>query len=192
MRGLDAAERASRKGLPATDAFVKELGPLVREFSPFIEQLEPIIHHFHEYRDNVGTFFSNIVAITNAVTPGFTGDKPIHYARASVHLTPEGLGLAQKRLPTNRANPYALPKAQITENGPIPVFDDRGCGPDRFPTLPPPSEGYSEMFLKNIQEFVLNNGDASAPPCLLQQRPSGGGRFLQLEPLSKKRGGGTP
>ena len=194
LKGLMAALRpltdAGVRGLPATQTFITELAPLVREFSPFLAQLEPIVQHFYDYIDAVNAFWANTTAISNHQAGSMGSDRLVHYAKTLVTLNPASLARYQHRLPTNRSNPYALPNA-IVGRDPLPVFDTTGCGPTVFPKLsgPDPAAGIPESLLEKIRTAALNDDQPTAVPCLLQRRPGGGGQYLHLQPLSPNRGG---
>ena len=60
------------------------------------------------YKREIVATFANIAAATQGAEPPRAGGEPLHYLRALVPFTAEGLA-ADKRFGTNRHNPYFLP-----------------------------------------------------------------------------------
>ena len=102
-------------------------------------------------------------------------------------LNPGSLAQYETRQSWSRLNAY--PEAAGA------VFDDgsRACQETlAFPKLDTstPAGGFSTTVLQQIMHFVLNDGHAAAPPCVLQSRPTTA--FPHVEPLSHPGGGATP
>jgi hypothetical protein len=52
-----------------------------------------------------------------------------------------------------------------------------------------PAGGFSTEMLQRINHFVLNDGQAAAPPCSLMSKPQGEPSFPHVTPLSHAPGG---
>ncbi len=72
--------------------------------------------------------FANVAAATEAAAPPAGGGAPIHYLRALVPFTAEGLVAADERFGTNRHNPYFLPGALEKLGEQLETFDCRNVG----------------------------------------------------------------
>jgi phospholipid/cholesterol/gamma-HCH transport system substrate-binding protein len=188
LEATPALQRAAVDGLPAAREFLDQVRPLIAEFSPFLRQFTPIVAEFDTYREAVASFFANTTAITQGLAGSMGSDKLVHYARGMAALSPETLsGDYKHRLPTNRANPYGPPGMQVRRDAPLPVFDSRGCGPDVFPALAPETALQLDPGLvARINKYALNDGDGTAPPCVLQRTPDGSA-YHHLLPLSPNR-----
>ena len=69
----------------------------------------PVVNYINTYRHEVAAFFANSTAATQASLPNITQTKSLHYLRISNPVNPEVLTNYQKRLESNRANPYMDP-----------------------------------------------------------------------------------
>ncbi len=128
---------ASKEGLPATQSFLRKLAPLLGEFDAPLRQLNPLLSFVGEYPDELTAFFANVVAATQASSP--TDDEPLHYLRTMNPLNLENLAVYPRRMPTNRPNPYAKPRAfdQLAEG--LAAYETRQC-PGAQPTFVQTSE----------------------------------------------------
>jgi hypothetical protein len=92
-------------------------------------------------------------------------------------------------MPSNRSNAYPDGNNKFTATNPYRVFDDRNCGPLKWPTLAPaiPGTGISQDLIEKIRHFAFNDDQPVAPPCLLQT-PSGA-NYPRVEALSHAPGG---
>lgn len=185
---LPGAEAAARAGLPATRRFVTEARPFVAQFQPFLDQLQPVLAYIEPRAWTLTSLVANLTAATNATTASYgSNGAPVHYARAGMALNPGSLAQYETRQSWSRLNAY--PEAAGA------VFDDgsRACEETlAFPKLDTSTAagGFSTTMLQQIMHFVLNDGHAAAPPCVLQSRPTTG--FPHVEPLSHPGGGATP
>src|SRR3954447_25099451 len=125
---------ASKKGFPAAEQVLEDTRPLLGQLDPATAQLTPAVDFIGQYKPELGSFFANSVAATQAKDPGTT----LHYLRTSNPLNPENLAVYPNRLPTNRPNPYRLPGGFSSENinNGLPVYENRQCNAANLvPTL---------------------------------------------------------
>ncbi|WP_027006072.1 MlaD family protein [Conexibacter woesei] len=185
---LPGAEDAARAGLPATRRLLVQARPFVAQFQPFLDQLQPVLAYIELRAWTLTSLVANLTAATNATTAGYgTDGAPVHYARAGMALNPASLAQYETRQSWSRLNPY--PEAAGT------VFDDGSSACEEtlaFPKLDTSraAGGFSINMLQQIMHFVLNDGHAAAPPCVLQSRPTAS--FPHVAPLSHPGGGATP
>jgi len=92
---------ASKKGLPATDKFLKELPPLLAAFDPVLRQVNPILDGLGNYKSELTAFFANTAAATGAYTIPKPGVQ-LHYLRTLQPLNPENFAVYPIRIGTNR------------------------------------------------------------------------------------------
>jgi virulence factor Mce-like protein len=202
FRDLDPAITASKKGLPATQALLDELKPFLGQLDPTLTQLNPILDFLGRYKTELGPFFANSTAATQAAsTPpgGGPSDPKVHYLRTSNPLNLENLAAYPKRLATNRNNPYP-PSGSFNNlaNG-LQVFDDRSCNAGALPTLAgglgPISTFLGPSLTEQLQK-VLGTTDTSAaaeiaPPCKKQGPFTVNGRTTQFPQVTASAAGAT-
>jgi phospholipid/cholesterol/gamma-HCH transport system substrate-binding protein len=185
FRSINPLVTASKKGLPATTEFLDALHPVLANFDAPLKQLNPILDGAGLYKNEIGAFFANSTAATQATTPVVGSSEPAHYLRTSNPLNPEMLAQYPKRLSTNRTNPYPFPGDSLSLKEGLQSFETRHCqsgsgAPN--PTLGPAVDGVLSEALRNgILKFALNGGNVVAPPCKQQARFSlSGGRLTQF------------
>jgi len=184
FRDLDPLITASRRGLPATERFLDQLKPFLGESDPVLRQLNPILAFLGGYKEELGTFFGNTVAATQAsnVPPGDDGSTKIHYLRTSNPINPENLAVYPRRLATNRPNPYQMPAAFKNLATGLPVFEDRHCTNGLLPALGGATDDLLGLIpaalRENIVRFVFGGAvnETVAPPCKKQGQFTVGGR----------------
>jgi len=108
---VDRVITASKKGLPATTNVVNALHPLVKLLPPTLQQALPAVQYLWTYRHEVNAQTALLGDALQASTPAVPGGPPLHYLRAIVPFTSEGLTVWGKREGTNRHNPYLAPEA---------------------------------------------------------------------------------
>jgi phospholipid/cholesterol/gamma-HCH transport system substrate-binding protein len=133
FRDLGPLFDASVKGFPAAERVLQDLRPLLGQLDPALRQLEPVLAWVGLYKRELTTFFANTVAATQATTVSNKG--PLHYLRTQNPLNPENLAVYQKRLPTNRPNPYTQPGAFTQLRTGLPSYETRQCTGGPVPTL---------------------------------------------------------
>jgi virulence factor Mce-like protein len=180
---------ASKKGLPATEAFLDELHPLLGNVDAPLRQLNPPLEGLSNYRDELGAFFGNVVAATQATTQ--VGNSEVHYLRTSNPANPENLAVYPRRLSTNRPNPYQFPGAFRALATGLPSYETRQCTGAPTPTLVPNPTLIPEDLAANIQKFFfgpLTNGSVAAPPCRQQAKFPFGGEVTQYPHVNASTG----
>ncbi|MFL5886517.1 MAG: MlaD family protein [Thermoleophilaceae bacterium] len=140
---VDKVITASKKGLPATTSVVKALHPLVKLLPPTLKQALPVVQYLYLFRHELVAQTALLGDSLQAATPAEPGGPPIHYLRALVPFTSEGLVAYDKREGTNRHNPYLAPEALNKLASGLESFDCSNTGN--------PSAG------------------EAAPPCLVQK-----------------------
>jgi ABC-type transporter Mla subunit MlaD len=173
FRDLDPLIVASKKGLPATEAFLDELHPLLAEFDPILKQLNPILRYVGAYKDELSAFFANVVASTQATSPPDSKGNKVHYLRTMNPFNPENLAVYPTRIGTNRTNAYARPDASSQLRQGMPSYETRHCA-NGVPTIVDnsvldPLSGLpiiGDTLVKQIRQFGFSSGSAApAPPC---------------------------
>ena len=194
FRDLDPLITASRRGLPATERFLDQLKPFLGESDPVLRQLNPILSFVGGYKEELGSFFGNTVAATQAsnVPPGDT--TKIHYLRTSNPVNPENLAVYPRRLATNRPNPYPMPGAFKNLKSGLPVFEDRHCRNGLVPALGGTTDSLlgliPDALRENIIRFVFGGAvtSAIAPPCTKQGQFTVGGRTTDFPQVTASTG----
>jgi phospholipid/cholesterol/gamma-HCH transport system substrate-binding protein len=176
---LGPLNKAGVKGLPATEAFLRQLTQLLPEFDPFLKQLNPILDGASLYKDDLSAFFANSVGATNASGPVAGSPDLVKYLRTTNPLNPEALAQYPVRVGTNRPNPYRFPLATLELPQGMPVFEDRQCGRGNQFTIDPLQTLLPAQLINNVNKFALDDGTVAAPPCRKQARFSVQGRITQ-------------
>jgi phospholipid/cholesterol/gamma-HCH transport system substrate-binding protein len=190
VHGVDALSAPARRGLPAAKELLTAARPFVAQFDPFLDQFAPILGYIAPRADTLNTLVANVTAATNATAAGYgSAGAGVHYARAGMALNPGSLAQYPTRQSWSRMNPYPDGASSTFRAGrPLGVFDDRACGGAlRFPRLAAdqPAGVFSADMLARIDHFVLDDGHAAQPPCVLEPKPQGAATtFPQIVPLS--------
>jgi ABC-type transporter Mla subunit MlaD len=180
---------ASKAGLPATEDFLDELHPLLANVDAPLRQLNPPLEGLSNYKNELGAFFANVVAATQATTQ--VGNTNVHYLRTSNPANPENLAVYPKRLPTNRPNPYQFPDAFKNLALGLPSYETRQCTGAPTPVLVPDPTLIPTDLFNNIQKFffgTLTNGSVAAPPCKQQGKFPFGGEVTQYPHVNASTG----
>jgi hypothetical protein len=115
LRGLfvdvDRAIAASKAGLPSATNVVNALHPVTRLLPPTLQEALPVVDYLYLYRHEVVAQAALLGNSLQGSAPIKGGGPPLHYLRALVPFTSEGLIAYDKREGTNRHNPYLLPRA---------------------------------------------------------------------------------
>ena len=195
FRDLDPAITASKKGLPATTRLLDELKPFLGQLDPTLTQLNPILDFLGRYKTEIGPFFANSTAATQAAsTPpgGDTSDPKVHYLRTSNPLNLENLAVYPKRLPTNRNNPYPFSGSFNNLASGLQVFDDRNCTGAALPTLAGGlgpigtflGPSLTAQFEKVLGTTATSAASPVAPPCKKQGPFTVNGRTTQFPQIT--------
>ena len=180
FRDLNPLIRASRKGLPATERFLGELQPLLAELDSPLRQLNPVLSYIGMFPRELGSFFANTVASTQAsnIPPGGDPNNPVHYLRTTNPLNPENVAAYPFRIGTNRPNAYALPGHFDSLKTGLLSYETRHCEHG----VPTPADSVlallPQALADGIREFVYGitgSGAVAAPPCKKQGKYNVGG-----------------
>jgi phospholipid/cholesterol/gamma-HCH transport system substrate-binding protein len=189
---------ASKKGLPATEAFLDELHPLLANFDAPLRQLNPPLEGLSNYKDELGAFFANTVAVTQATSK--VGNANVHYLRTANPANPENLAVYPRRIASNRPNPYAFPDAFKSLATGMLAYETRHCASGPTPTLvtqPQPGLPIDPTTLippalaQNIQTFFFgttSGGTVAAPACRQQGKFPFGGEVAQYPHVNAATG----
>ncbi len=196
FRDLNPLFDASKKGLPASEAFLDELHPLLANFDAPLRQLNPPLLGLAQYKDELTAFFANVVATTQATT--LVGTKRVHYLRTTNPANPENLAVYPRRIGTNRPNPYEFPDAFRNLAAGLPSYETRHCANGPVPTLvtqPQPGLPIDPLSLipadlaTNVQKFFFGTtGTVAAPPCKQQGKFPFGGEVTQYPHVNPETG----
>ena len=113
------------------------------------------------YRQDVVNALAGVGSATQGAQRPQGGGPPIHYLRALVPFTAEGLVAAEERFGTNRHNPYFLPRALEKLDTQLETFDCRNIDNDSPP-------------------------GANAPPCVVAPHLEFQGRKTRFPQLRKQ------
>ena len=189
---------AAKKGLPATEAFLDELHPLLANFDAPLRQLNPPLIGLGQYTNELSAFFANTVATTQATTS--EGNARVHYLRTTNPVNPEALAVYPRRLATNRPNPYTFPDAFKSLATGLLSYETRQCANGPVPTLvtqPQPGLPIDPTSLipadlaANIQKYFFGpttNGAVAAPACRQQGKFPFGGEVTQYPHVNAATG----
>jgi ABC-type transporter Mla subunit MlaD len=142
-RVIDVADTA----LPATTRFVDAARPVFRVLEPTLGELKPVVAFLEPRKREFTTMWANIAADNQGSQVGANG-KRLHYIRALVPITGEGLVAAGQRYGTNRHNPYFAPGGLADLKEGLKSFD---CGNVGNPS--PPLQLAPPCRLQPLQEF---------------------------------------
>ena len=162
FRDVDRVIAISEDALPATTATVEAAHPLFRLLVPVLQEAEPVVDYLGLYEREVIAAFAGVAAATQGAEQPQGGGTPIHYLRAIVPFTPEGLVAAEQRFGTNRHNPYFLPGGLEKLDTQLETFDCRNTG---NPSAP----------------------GTAAPPCVVAPHLEFQGRATRFPQLKKER-----
>jgi hypothetical protein len=130
---LDTLLDSTRAGVPALSRTLEAATPLVDQLDPALQNLVPAIHYIARNKRDVITGFAKSGAATQA-TAGSGSDDQVHQLRAILALKPEGLGLYDEKLPSNRHNAYPRPGALLDVGAPhLMAFDCLNAGESEIP-----------------------------------------------------------
>jgi len=175
---------ASKAGVPALERFLHDSVPWLTRLKPYLGNFVPVIDYIDAYRRELAAFFANSAATTEATSANITQTRNIHYLRITNPVNPEVLASYQRRLSSNRGNPYMSPGTYNQLLHGLPVFGGYLCT-----NVPQPGIGSSvPSDLASILQNVYFTATPGGPVCKAQ-RPLGSATtgqsqaFPHLEPL---------
>ncbi len=169
LAGVGPLADASRAGLPALRRLLADLPPALGDTDPFLAQLEPTVRHLSAYRGELTAFLANATAATQATSPDASGT-PRHYLRTTNPINPEVLTAAQRRVGSNRANPYAAPGAFAALTRGLATAETAHCDAPPAPFAPGALDALGERLASTLDALTLQGGSAAAPACRADTR----------------------
>jgi virulence factor Mce-like protein len=178
FRDLDGTITASRRGLPGLNTVLDELRRTLPEFTPALKQVAPGLDGLKPYTHEVSAFFANSSAATQAYTLEEDGQR-LHYLRSMNPMNPENFAVYQRRIGSNRTDPYYISGALSELPRGLGSFEMRHCGratpvfaPDTVaPPLPDPTAPDPEPRPRRVAQmaqdiaFGPSPSFVPAPPC---------------------------
>jgi virulence factor Mce-like protein len=105
FRDVDRTIAVARTALPATTEIVDAARPVFQMLAPTLQQAKPVVDYLGPFKRELVTVWANMAASTQATQLAANG-KRIHYLRALVPFTSEGLVATGNRYGSNRHNAY--------------------------------------------------------------------------------------
>jgi virulence factor Mce-like protein len=155
---------ASKAGVPAFQRFLNASVPWLARLTPFLGNLVPIFDYINTYRRELAAFFANSTATTQATSLNIVSTKLLHYLRISNPVNPEVVTSYQRRLESNRANPYMAPGGYSQLAKGLSVFGNYLCTSNPQPTIGPTISASLAAILRTTYYTVTPEG----PPCVAQ------------------------
>jgi hypothetical protein len=125
---LDRVTVSARTALPSLTRIVNATHPVFRILVPTLQQALPVVRFAGLYKNEVVTTIANLAASTQASERPAAGQPPLHYLRALVPFTAEGVVVNDRRYGTNRHNPYLLPLGLLKLKHGLDSFDCSNTG----------------------------------------------------------------
>ncbi|HWE59300.1 MAG TPA: MlaD family protein [Solirubrobacteraceae bacterium] len=164
MVDLGPLTSAARSGVPALENFLNTSVPWLARLKPYLGGLVPVINYVNTYRREIAGFFANSTATTQGTGANLAQTTTLHYLRISNPINPELLTPYQKRLSSNRGNPYMAPGGYGQLVGGLSVFGNYLCTSNPQPTIGPNVDPTTAAILKSAY-YTPNPG---GPPCKAQ------------------------
>jgi len=143
LAGVDRVARAAETGLPAATRVVGAVQPVFQTLDVTLREAVPVVQYLGQFKQDLITSFANLASSAQAQQPMKGGGEPLKYLRVVIPFTAEGLVAYDRRIPSNRYNPY--------------------FGPQPLRKLPTGLESFD-------CSHTSNPGPAEeAPPCKVQQ-----------------------
>jgi virulence factor Mce-like protein len=156
--------QASKAGVPAVERFLDASVPWLTRLTSYLGNFVPIFDYVNVYRREIAAFFANSAATTQATSQNIAQTRLLHYLRASLPVNPETLTAYQRRLESNRGNPYMVPGGYAQLLSGLPVFGGYLCT-----NVPQPAIGPSiPANLVTILQGVYYTATPGGPPCRAQ------------------------
>jgi phospholipid/cholesterol/gamma-HCH transport system substrate-binding protein len=156
--------QASKAGVPAFERFLTASVPWLTRLKPYLGNFVPIFNYINSYKREIAAFFANSTATTQATTQNIASTKLLHYLRISNPVNPEALTAYQRRLESNRGNPYMAPGGYGQLLKGLSVFGGYVCTSVPQPTIGPTVPANLATVLAN----VYYTSEPGGPPCKAQ------------------------
>ena len=142
LRGLfgevDRVIDISHDALPATTRTVEAAHPLFEMLEPVLQEAQPVVDYLGMFEAELVAAFAGVAAVTQAQLPSAADGEPLHYLRALVPFTAEGMVAAKERFGSNRHNPYFGPRALEKLAANLEAIDCSNAGNQPAPEPAPP------------------------------------------------------
>jgi phospholipid/cholesterol/gamma-HCH transport system substrate-binding protein len=158
---VDRLVSVSRDGVPATTRIVRSAHPLFKRLPPVLQEAQGVAEYLALYKEDAVAQLGGFGASLQASAPTEAGGDRIHYLRALVPFTSEGLLVYDQREGTNRHNPYFRPH-----------------GLDKLRT------GLESFSCSNVGN---PSAGEPAPPCVVQQQVTFQGRSTAFSQVRRVR-----
>jgi phospholipid/cholesterol/gamma-HCH transport system substrate-binding protein len=152
---LDRVTTVSRTALPALTDIVEGAHPVFRILVPTLREALPVVQYLGLYKQELVSEIAGLASSTQGAESPSAGQPPIHYIRALVPFTSEGLAVADERYGTNRHNPYLRPLGLLKLREGLDSFDCSNTGNPGGPESAPPCR---------VQKPLLFQGRRTAFP----------------------------
>ena len=192
MVGVDSAQRAGEKGLPATSQFLGDLTPFFGALDPALANLNPILGYAGAYQSDLLGLVANITAATQAfdVFDDKFGVRRQHTARAMAVINYDALSNNYPhQLPSARKNPYQAPGLALKQlnagtatdvKSGILTYDNRQCTAAPWPTILD-GPGVTKRSLDTLRDTIFfGTLNPIATPCTQAPKRGSGTQFPQL------------
>ncbi|HEX8744886.1 MAG TPA: MlaD family protein [Thermoleophilaceae bacterium] len=108
---VDRLVDVAREGVPATTRIVRATHPVFKRLPNVLQEAQGVVDYAGLYKEDVIAQLSEFGSALQAKAPTEAGGAPLHYLRALVPFTSEGLMRFSERQGNNRHNPYFRPGA---------------------------------------------------------------------------------
>ena len=159
--------------MPALEQFLEQSEPVLARLGPYLGGVVPVVNYINDYAREIAAFFANSTAATQAILASAYGGN-LHYLRISNPINPEVLTAYQKRLTTNRPNPYLEPGGYAKLPQGLPVFGGYLCTKNPPPTFGPSLSSTTTtlvgqvLTLAQLLQTYYYTADPNGPPCKAQ------------------------
>jgi phospholipid/cholesterol/gamma-HCH transport system substrate-binding protein len=152
LTALGPLAKAAKTGLPDVKNTLGLTTPLIAATSPVLHNLNPFLQYASEYVPELQALFANATAATqtHGKNTNIPGGPQQHFLKVMQVLTPEGLGVYQQRIGTNRANAYPQPGAFRSLASGLSVFSSASCANSAPSLSGPPLGTISEETIEQL------------------------------------------
>ena len=191
FRDLGPLITASQDGLPATQRLLEDLRPFLASVDAPLRQLNPILSFLAPYQKEIGAFFANATAATQATARG-GGPSPTHYLRTTNPTNPENLAVYPRRIGSNRTNAYQKPGAFADLQKGLASFEVRHCnaGTPRIDQQALDASNLPPEVKSGVQPFFFGPAgtQVARPPCRKQAPYTFDGRTTEFPQVKASDG----
>ena len=110
LAGVDRVARAAEAGLPAATRIVEAVHPVFGTLDVTLREALPVVQYLGLFKQDLITSFSNLASASQGQQAIKGGGDPLKVLRVVVPFLAEGLVAYDRRIPSNRHNPYFGPE----------------------------------------------------------------------------------